>query len=215
ARVTVSMPRTIARNTPRPNRALCGMSAAMPGIYLRHAAPPLADDPVWPTELAASARQLPKPRAVLATSAPSEAAPTPMGTTATQPLVYRFWGFPPRYYQVRSPAPGAPELAAEVRGLLSGAGYGTADDPGRGLDHGAYVPLMEMYPEADVPVLQVSMPTLDPRELYAIGRRLAPLRQAGVLIVGSGFFTHNLREMNPMSGPADAPPPSWSVEFDQ
>lgn len=95
---------------------------------------------------------------------------------------------------------------------------GTADqdihrDEKRGLDHGAYVPLVEMYPEADAPVLQVSMPTLDPRNLSEIGRRLAPLRDQGVLIVGSGFSTHNLREMNWHAG-ANGHPPTWSLEFD-
>jgi 4,5-DOPA dioxygenase extradiol len=86
-------------------------------------------------------------------------------------------------------------------------------DSHRGLDHGAYVPLVEMYPQAEVPVLQISMPTLDPKELFEMGRRLAPLRQQGVLIIGSGFSTHNLRLMNWHLGP-DVRPPSWSSEFD-
>jgi 4,5-DOPA dioxygenase extradiol len=86
-------------------------------------------------------------------------------------------------------------------------------DPGRGLDHGAYVPLKEMFPEADVPVLQMSMPTLDPRGLFEIGRRLAPLREQGTMIVGSGFTTHNLRWFNPRAG-SDALPPRASAEFD-
>ena len=80
----------------------------------------------------------------------------------------------------------------------------------RGLDHGAYVPLVEMYPGADVPVIQLSMPTLDPRELMDLGRRLAPLRDEGVLIMGSGFFTHNLREFV-----FEGPVPEWSREFDE
>ncbi len=113
------------------------------------------------------------------------------------PLTYDFWGFEDRYYQVRYPAPGAPELAGDVRKLLRAAGTPVEDIPDRGLDHGAYVPLAEMYPDADVPVLQVSMPTLDPRGLYEIGRKLRPLRDEGVLIVGSGFFTHNLRALSP------------------
>lgn len=187
------------------------MADPMPVLYLSHGAPPLADDATWTRELAGWSADLPRPRAILVVSAHWEAAPLTIGATTTRPLVYDFWGFPQKYYDVRYPAPGAPELAAEVRALLGGE---VAEEPSRGLDHGAYVPLVEMFPAADVPVLQVSMPSLDPRELHRIGRRLAPLRESGVLIAGSGFFTHNLREMNPMSGPADAAPPRWSVEFD-
>jgi 4,5-DOPA dioxygenase extradiol len=100
-----------------------------------------------------------------------------------------------------------------VAKLVDGPDHRVYQDPFRGLDQGAYVPLMEMYPEADVPILQISMPTLDPRILFDLGRRLAPLREQGVLIVGSGFATHNLREMDWHGGPY-AEPPSWSEEFD-
>ena len=86
-------------------------------------------------------------------------------------------------------------------------------DPSRGLDHGAYVPLVEMFPDADVPVLQMSMPTLDPVELFELGRKIAPLRDEGTLIIGSGFTTHNLRWFRP-SGDAAAAPPAPSSEFD-
>jgi 4,5-DOPA dioxygenase extradiol len=168
----------------------------MPAIYLSHGAPPLADDAIWPGQLADWAAQLPKPTSVLMVSAHWEAAPLALGATRTAPLVYDFWGFPEKYHTVRYPAPGAPELAGDVRKLLRAAGTPVEDIPDRGLDHGAYVPLVEMYPAADVPVLQVSMPTLDPEGLYQIGRKLAPLRDQGVLIVGSGFFTHNLRAMS-------------------
>jgi 4,5-DOPA dioxygenase extradiol len=168
----------------------------MPAIYLSHGAPPLADDAIWPGQLAAWAAKLPKPASVLMVSAHWEAAPLALGATSTVPLVYDFWGFPEKYYTVRYPAPGAPDLAGDVRKLLRAAGTPVEDIPDRGLDHGAYVPLVEMYPDADVPVLQVSMPTLDPEGLYQIGRKLAPLRDQGVLIVGSGFFTHNLRAMS-------------------
>jgi 4,5-DOPA dioxygenase extradiol len=168
----------------------------MPAIYLSHGAPPLADDAIWPGQLADWAAQLPRPASVLMVSAHWEAAPLALGATRTVPLVYDFWGFPDKYYTVRYPAPGAPELAGDVRKLLRAAGTPVEDIPDRGLDHGAYVPLVEMYPDADVPVLQVSMPTLDPEGLYQIGRKLAPLRDQGVLIVGSGFFTHNLRAMS-------------------
>ncbi|MCL8014001.1 dioxygenase [Streptomyces sp. AS02] len=188
------------------------MSAAtqerMPALYLSHGAPPLADDPVWPGELAAWSADLPRPKAILMVSAHWEEAPLAIGATESVPLVYDFWGFPEHYYKVTYPAPGAPELAESVRKLLRAPGMPVQDIPDRGLDHGAYVPLVEMYPEADIPVLQISMPTLDPLRLLDIGRKLAPLRDEGVLIVGSGFFTHNLAALR------QGGIPSWSVEFD-
>ncbi|NGN64527.1 dioxygenase [Streptomyces sp. A7024] len=180
----------------------------MPALYLSHGAPPLADDPVWPGELAAWSAELPRPRAILMISAHWEEAPLAIGATETRPLVYDFWGFPEHYYQVTYAAPGAPGLAASVRALLRGPGTDVQDTPDRGLDHGAYVPLVEMYPDADIPVLQISMPTLDPEQLLAIGRKLAPLRDEGVLIVGSGFFTHNLAALRHDGVPR------WSAEFD-
>src|SRR4029077_5650738 len=137
---------------------------------------------------------------ILMVSAHWEDAPLALGAVHTIPLVYDFWGFPQHYYEVTYPAPGAPLLAAQVRKLLAAAGRGVQDVPDRGLDHGAYVPLVEMYPNADVPVLQISLPSLDPAELYEIGRRLAPLRDEGVLIVGSGFFTHNLTALRHAGG---------------
>ncbi|WP_055717317.1 dioxygenase [Streptomyces torulosus] len=188
------------------------MSAAtaerMPTLYLSHGAPPLADDPIWPGELAAWARTLARPKAILMVSAHWEEAPLALGAVETVPLVYDFWGFPEHYYTVQYPAPGAPELAASVRRLLQAPGTPVQDIPDRGLDHGAYVPLVEMFPEADIPVLQISMPTLDPVKLMDIGRKLAPLRDEGVLIIGSGFFTHNLAALRQGGIPA------WSAEFD-
>jgi 4,5-DOPA dioxygenase extradiol len=184
-----------------------------PVLYLSHGAPPLADDPIWPGELAGVAAAMDKPRAILVVSAHWEAAPLSLAATTTVPLYYDFWGFPEKYYQVRYAAPGAPELADQVRKLLRSPQHPVHDAPDRGLDHGAYVPLKEMYPDADIPVLQVSMPTLDPAALFDIGRRLAPLREQGVLILGSGFTTHNLRELD-MHRPADGTPPAWSSEFD-
>ncbi|MEV7002608.1 class III extradiol ring-cleavage dioxygenase [Streptomyces sp. NPDC093982] len=188
------------------------MSAAtqerMPALYLSHGAPPLADDPLWPAELAAWSAELPRPKAILMVSAHWEEAPLAIGATETVPLVYDFWGFPEHYYQVEYAAPGAPQLAESVRKLLRAPGIPVQDIPDRGLDHGAYVPLVEMYPTADIPVLQISMPTLDPVRLMEIGRKLAPLRDEGVLIVGSGFFTHNLAALR------QGGIPTWSVEFD-
>lgn len=181
----------------------------MPALYLSHGAPPLADDILWPGQLAAWSAGLPRPKAVLMVSAHWEEAPLALGAVEPTPLVYDFWGFPDRYYQVRYEAPGAPALADSVRRLLRAPGTPVQDIPDRGLDHGAYVPLVEMYPDGDIPVLQVSMPTLDPRKLLEIGRKLAPLRDEGVLIVGSGFFTHNLAALRHPDGV-----PGWSVEFD-
>jgi 4,5-DOPA dioxygenase extradiol len=185
----------------------------MPAVYLSHGAPPLADDALWTGQLQRWSGAMPTPSAILVVSAHWEEAPLAIGATTTVPLTYDFWGFPQRYYQVRYPAPGAPELAARVRAMLRGPGAAIQDVPDRGLDHGAYVPLVEMYPDADIPTLQISMPTLDPGTLLGIGRALAPLRAEGVLIMGSGFTTHNLRLID-MHLPADTPPQSWSREFD-
>lgn len=180
----------------------------MPVIFAAHGAPILLDDEQWMGELAAWAKAMPKPRSVLMVSAHWEERPATLGATRTVPLVHDFWGFPEKYYQTRYPAPGAPELAARVRELLRDKDIPVSDDPNRGLDHGAYVPLVPMYPEADVPVLQVSMPGLDAKELFALGQALAPLREEGVLVFGSGFLTHNMR----YAFRTGIPP--WAREFD-
>ncbi len=198
--------------TPSPTSPIAERSQSrMPAIYIGHGAPPLVDDLLWTSQLRAWAADLPRPTAVLVVSAHWESAPLTIGATTTVPLVYDFWGFPQRYYQTTYAAPGAPELAARVEALMPD-GEEVAHQPGRGLDHGAYVPLTVMYPNADVPVLQVSLPTLDPRRLLDLGRRLAPLRDEGVLIIGSGFMTHGLPYLQ-MRSP-DQPPPGWSAEFD-
>ena len=183
-------------------------AARMPVIFAAHGAPVLLDDAVWLAELAAWAHAMPRPSSILIVSAHWEQRPATLGATQTVPLVYDFYGFPERYYQTEYPAPGAPELAARVRDLLRGEGTACADDPERGLDHGAYVPLVAMYPGADVPVLQVSMPALDPEELFDLGRALAPLRDEGVLVFGSGFLTHNMAYAFRPGIPA------WAREFD-
>ena len=184
----------------------------MPAMYLGHGAPPLVDDPLWVVQLEAWARALPRPAAILVVSAHWQNAPLAIGATSdAAPLVYDFYGFPERYYRARYPAPGAPDLARRVRALLAGHEQ-VADVPRRGLDHGAYVPLTVMYPEADIPVLQISMPSLDPGRLLRVGAALAPLRDEGVLIMGSGFLTHGLPFLSDFR--FNAPPPSWSAEFD-
>ena len=143
--------------------------ARMLAVFLSHGAPILADDDQWTNELAMWAQTIVKPKSVLVVSAHWEAAPLMVGATTTVPLLYDFYGFPQRYYEVTYPAPGAPELADSVAKLLRHPGRVLHQDAERGLDHGAYVPLAEMYPDADVPVLQISMPTLDPAELFRLG----------------------------------------------
>jgi 4,5-DOPA dioxygenase extradiol len=159
-------------------------------------------------ELAAWAGALPKPESILMVSAHWEQRPATLGATRTVPLVYDFYGFPERYFRTKYPAPGALELAARLRGPLREAGIAVGDDPERGLDHGAYVPLVAMHAGAEVPVLQVSMPALDPGELFELGRALAPLRDEGVLVFGSGFLTHNMAYAFRPGIPA------WARDFD-
>jgi 4,5-DOPA dioxygenase extradiol len=179
-----------------------------PAIFLAHGSPFLLDDAAWVAELAAWGKALPRPKAILVVSAHWVDAPVTLGATETVPLTYDFYGFPGRYYQVKYPAPGAPDLAARVRSLVGE----TRDEPKRGLDHGAYVPFVAMYPQADVPVLQISIPTMDPASLVALGRKLAPLRDEGVLIVGSGFLTHNMHALD-FEGARGVP--AWAREFDE
>lgn len=181
----------------------------LPSIFIAHGAPPLLDDPSWVRELHTWASGIARPKAVLMISAHWEERPVTIGATTTVPLVYDFYGFPKHHYEQKYPAPGAPALARRIREILEG--QPVADEPARGLDHGAYVPLVAMYPEADIPVLQVSLPSEDPQELFALGRALRPLRDEGILIAGSGFITHNLRTLD-WSGRSD--PPAWATEFD-
>jgi 4,5-DOPA dioxygenase extradiol len=181
----------------------------MPVIFAAHGAPVLLDDAPWMAELRAWADAMPRPKGILMISAHWEKRPATLGAVTRVPLVYDFYGFPQRYYETLYPAPGAPALAARVRELFTEKGLEVNDDPTRGLDHGAYVPLIAMYPEADVPVLQMSMPSLDPAELFQVGRAVAPLRDEGVLVFGSGFLTHNMRYAFRRGTPA------WAREFDE
>jgi 4,5-DOPA dioxygenase extradiol len=202
-------PEPASKPAPKPEPVDAGR---LPALYLGHGAPTLLDDETWPGELAAWARALPRPKAILTVSAHWQSAPLTLGATIPAPLVYDFYGFPERYYRVRYDSPGAPELAARVKALMP-PDEPVAERPERGLDHGAYVPLIPMYPEADIPVLQISMPDLAPAHLFEIGRRLAPLRDEGVLIMGSGFMTHGLSFVHDyFDGRPGAP--EWSVEFD-
>ena len=184
-------------------------TSKLPVLFLAHGAPPLLDDAQWMHELADWAAALPRPRAIVVISAHWEAAPLTLGAIQPVPLIYDFYGFPERFYRLAYPSPGAPDAAQQIRDLMRAARIPTADAPERGLDHGAYIPLLCMYPAADIPVLQISLPSQDPRELFAIGRALAPLRDEGVLLVGSGFLTHNLRALSLRETPA------WARDFDE
>jgi len=173
----------------------------------------LLEDETWMGELSTWAATLPRPAAILIVSAHWQAAPVSISATERVPLIYDFYGFPDHFYQITYPAPGAPDLAARVRALMPDH-EPVVDRPSRGLDHGAWVPLKAMYPDATIPVLQVSMPDLGPQHLFALGQRLAPLRDEGVLIIGSGFMTHGLPYIHEyFVGKPGAP--QWSVEFDQ
>ncbi len=184
----------------------------MPAIYLGHGAPPLLDDPTWSHELRQWAGALPRPRAILIVSAHWESAPLSLSATAAStPLVYDFGGFPERYFRWEYATPDASDLGALVAKVLPDT-EPLHQHRSRGLDHGAWVPLSIMYPEADVPILQASLPSHDPGRLLELGRRLQPLRDEGVLIIGSGFLTHGLPFLSEFR--IDATPPAWSVDFD-
>ena len=184
------------------------MSTPMPVLFQAHGAPPLLDDPGWIAELAAWAKALPRPRAIVVVSAHWEERPISIGAVEPLPLIYDFYGFPERFYRLQYASPGAPDVAARIRQLLGAAQIDFVDEPKRGLDHGTYIPLMCMYPDASIPVLQISLPSEEPAELLAMGRALAPLRREGVLLIGSGFLTHNLRALRLRETP------SWASEFD-
>ena len=182
----------------------------MPALYIGHGAPPLLDDPLWSGQLAAWARDLPRPEAVLIVSAHWESAPLSL-TASGAPLVYDFGGFAQRYYEMTYATPDATALADRIAATMPRT-EPVHQHRSRGLDHGAWVPLKIMYPEADIPVLQMSLPTHDPGRLMEIGRRLKPLREEGVLIIGSGFLTHGLPFLT--SWQIDAEAPGWSKDFD-
>ncbi len=183
----------------------------MPALYIGHGAPMLLDDALWTSQLKEVAGRIEKPSAILIVSAHWESAPITLSNpTANTPLVYDFSGFDRKFYEMTYNSPDATALAAKVAALMPKTE--SIAQSNRGLDHGAWVPLRVMYPGADIPVLQMSMPTSDPGKLMEIGKRLQPLRDEGVLIIGSGFMTHGLRYLRDWSPNAAAP--GWSSEFD-
>ncbi len=183
----------------------------LPSIYLSHGAPPLFDDAEWMDELLAWSTSMPKPTGVVIVSAHWETAP--IAITAPDPgtgVVYDFGGFDPRYYTMQYATPDASALGSRVAGELSALGQ-VVERP-RGLDHGAWVPLKVMYPAADVPVVQVSLPTDRADVLVAMGERLRALREEGVLVIGSGFMTHGLPFIT--QAMVEGNVPGWSRDFD-
>ncbi|OOG44094.1 dioxygenase [Rhodanobacter sp. C06] len=168
----------------------------LPSLYISHGSPMTALQPgATGTRLAELAQALPRPKAIVIASAHWLAHAALVGGAAQPDTIHDFHGFPPALYQLRYPAPGAPALAARVVELLDRAGLAPQIDPQRGLDHGAWVPLRLLYPDADIPVVPLSIqPELGPAHQYVLGRALAPLREQGVLLIGSGSITHNLHD---------------------
>lgn len=173
----------------------------MPALYLSHGSPMLF---AW-------AQRMPRPRAVVVVSAHWEDAPLCITSPAPgTPLVYDFYGFPRRLYDMEYATPDAGELAARVKARF--ADLHIIETP-RGLDHGTWVPMKVMYPNADIPVIQLSMPTGRPDVLFQVGQRLAELRAEGVLVIGSGHMTHGMRSLTRDMMEHNTVP-AWSSEFD-
>ncbi len=193
-------------------KAKTGATGRMPTLYLPHGGGPcffmewtMGPRDTW-DKTADWLRGIPaslpeRPRALLVISAHWEQPEPTLMTSPKPPMLFDYYGFPEHTYQLDWPAAGAPELADEIAGLLGKAGIATRKDASRGFDHGVFVPLLLAFPKADIPTLQLSLRRgLDPKEHLAVGRALAPLRDKGVLIVGSGMSYHNMRGfMRPQS----------------
>lgn len=166
----------------------------LPTLFISHGAPPTLDDATWLNDLYNWAQSMPKPRAIVVVSAHWENNPVSISASAEgTPLTYDFGGFHPRYYTLEYKTPDASDLALRVAGML---GYTPVHQfTERGLDHGAFIPLMAMYPAGDVPAIQVSMPSLNPADLLTLGGKLRALREEGILVIGSGFMTHSFAVM--------------------
>ena len=185
----------------------------LPSLFISHGSPMLALEPgASGPALARLAAELPRPRAILVVSAHWESHELRVGSAAQPKTWHDFHGFPRPLYAVQYPAPGYPQLAGEIVERLAGAGLPAQLDPERPLDHGAWVPLTLMYPQADIPVVQLSLPSrLGPAQQSRIGQALAGLREQGVLLIGSGSITHNLGELDWHAGPEVIEP--WAQAF--
>jgi 4,5-DOPA dioxygenase extradiol len=184
----------------------------LPALYLSHGAPPLLDDEIWKEQLLNWSSTIEKPKGIVVVSAHWENAPVAISSTdANTPLIYDFGGFAAKYYNEKYGTPDAAWLGQMVASVMPDT-EPLHQSPKRGLDHGAWVPIKIMYPDADIPVIQLSLPTHDPVKLMELGRRLRPLRDHGILLVGSGFMTHGLPYLREFR--IEATPPGWSKEFD-
>ena len=180
----------------------------MPVGFVSHGAPTLALDEAHGKDLTRWAAAMPRPRAVLVVSAHWLHTPPTLGTRTPRELLYDFAGFPAELYRVRYAAPSARELAADLERRVPSL----RRDDQRPWDHGVWVPLLHMYPKADVPVLQLSLPyAWSPRQLFDLGKKLVPLRADGVLLLGSGGAVHNLGRLD---RGGDTPPPAWATGFE-
>lgn len=190
------------------------MMTTMPTLFISHGSPMLAiEDSPARQFLLQLGTLLPRPKAIVMVSAHWETPGAPAVSLASQPqTIHDFGGFPAALFAIEYPAPGAPDVAERVAGLLQEAGYAVQRSPDRGLDHGAWVPLRLLYPDADIPVLQLSiMRSATPAEHERMGLALAALREEGILVIGSGSMTHNLYEFRGQG--IDAPVPLWVSEF--
>ncbi len=194
---------------PRENRHM----AQTPALFISHGSPMLAfEDGPARRFLLDLAPRLPEPRAILVVSAHYEAEHPTITTGAAPGTIHDFHGFPQALYRLSYPAPGAPEIAARIEALLAAKGYEVSGDPERGFDHGAWVPLILLNPHADIPVVQLSIsPRHDAAWHYRLGEALRPLREEGVMIIGSGSITHNLRDLTRTE--PGAPPAPWASAF--
>ncbi len=186
-----------------------------PSLFVSHGAPDLVIQPIAAADfLKQLGPKLGRPQAILVVSAHWLSRQPTVNTTVAPATIHDFYGFPSQLYELQYPAPGAPDLAEKVAQLLNAAGFGSETDSKRGLDHGAWEPLMLMYPEANIPVIQLSLqPQMGPTHSFQIGQALAPLREEGILILASGAVTHNLRTLRSLT--IDAEPPEWVTQFDQ
>ena len=189
------------------------MSARCPSVFVSHGSPTeaLERDP-YTAALAEMGRRL-TPRAIAVVSAHWTTERGVAVTSGTQHrLIYDFGGFPSELYRLEYPARGEPALASTIVRLARGAGFAAQPEPVRGLDHGAWVPLRLAWPGAEIPVVELSLPELPPEDLFRLGRALRPLRDEGVLVLGSGGIVHNLMLLQ--WNDHDAAPQAWAAEFD-